>query len=140
MMRACLNWYGEKALEKTSIDTAIASIGGVSRYPGKVKALAVTTERRSIALPDVPTVVESGVPGFDVPVWYGVSVPKGTPREVVDKLSGTINKLLVDPGFKKQLTDLGVQPVVMSPLEWSGAVRLDLRRWELLVRLSNMAA
>ena len=107
---------------------------------GKVKPLAVTTERRSFALPDVPTVAESGVPGFDMPVWYGVSVPKGVPREVVDKLSATINKLLVEPGFKKQLTDLGVQPVVMSPLEWSGAVRLDLRRWELLVRLTSMAA
>lgn len=106
---------------------------------GKVKPLAVTTDRRSFALPDTPTVAEAGVPGFDVPVWYGVSAPKGTPRALIDRLNTTINRILDNAEFKAQLLLLGALPVTMSPLEWSGAVRLDLNRWERVVRLAGMA-
>lgn len=106
---------------------------------GKVKALAVTTDRRSFALPDTPTIAEAGVPGFDVPVWYGVSAPRGTPRGLIERLNATINGILDNAEFKAQLRQLGSLPVTMSPLEWSGAVRLDLSRWERVVRLAGMA-
>ena len=124
-----------------AVDLAFETIPSamVQVRAGKVKALAVTTDRRSFALPDTPTIAEAGVPGFDVPVWYGVSAPKGTPRELVNRLNATINRILDNAEFKAQLLQLGALPVTMSPLEWSGAVRLDLSRWERVVRLAGMA-
>src|SRR5436305_644577 len=71
------------------IPSAVTQIRG-----GKVKAIAVTTAKRSFALPDVPTLSEAGMPGFDVPVWYGLAAPAGTPRAVVEKLNATINQIL----------------------------------------------
>ncbi|MBK9362841.1 MAG: tripartite tricarboxylate transporter substrate binding protein [Rubrivivax sp.] len=124
-----------------AVDLAFETIPSamVQIRAGKVKALAVTTDRRSFALPDAPTLAEAGVPGFDVPVWYGVSAPKGTPRVLIDRLNATINGILDNAEFKAQLLRLGALPVTMSPLQWSGAVRLDLSRWDRLVRLAGMA-
>ncbi len=118
-----------------TIPSAMTQIRG-----GKVKALAVTTAKRSFALPDVPTMAEAGMSGFDAPVLYGVVAPAGTPRAIVEKLNGTINRILDSGEFKAQLLLLGAQPVTMPPIEWSGAIRNDLRRWERLVRQANMKA
>ena len=118
-----------------TIPSAMTQIRG-----GKVKALAVTTSKRSFALPDVPTMNEAGMSGFDAPVWYGVVAPAGTPRAIVEKLNSTINRILDSGEFKAQLLQLGAQPVTMSPLEWGGAIRIDLKRWERLVKQANMAA
>lgn len=125
-----------------TVDLAFETIPSamVQIRAGKVKALAVTTERRSFALPDVPTVAEAGVSGFDVPVWYGVSAPAGTPRPLVDALNKAVNRVLDNGEFKAALLLLGAQPVTMSPTEWSGAVRVDLKRWERVVRMSGMNA
>ena len=124
-----------------AVDLAFETIPSamVQVRAGKVKALAVTTDRRSFALPDTPTIAEAGVPGFDVPVWYGVTVPRSTPRDIVNRLNATINGILDNAEFKAQLLQLGALPVTMSPLEWSGAVRLDLNRWDRVVRLAGMA-
>ena len=118
-----------------TIPSAMTQIRG-----GKVKALAVTTGKRSFALPDVPTMAEAGMPGFDAPVWYGVVAPAGTPRAIVDKLNVTINRILDSGEFKAQLLLLGAQPITMPPLEWGGAIRIDLKRWERLVKQANMKA
>lgn len=118
-----------------TIPSALTQIRG-----GKVKALAVTTAKRSFALPDVPTMVEGGMSGFDAPVWYGVVAPMGTPRPLIEKLNRTINTLLDSGEFKALLLTLGAQPVTMSPIEWSGAIRVDLKRWERLVRQAQMVA
>jgi tripartite-type tricarboxylate transporter receptor subunit TctC len=107
---------------------------------GKVKAIAVTTAKRSFALPDTPTMAEAGMSGFDAPVWYGVVGPAGMPRPLVNKLNATINTLLDSAEFKAQLLLLGAQPVTMSPMEWDGAIRVDLKRWERLVRQAQMRA
>jgi tripartite-type tricarboxylate transporter receptor subunit TctC len=124
-----------------AVDLAFETIPSamVQIRAGKVKALAVSTDRRSFALPDTPTIAEAGVPGFDVPVWYGVSAPRSTPRDIVNRLNAAINAILDNAEFKAQLLQLGALPVTMSPLEWSGAVRLDLSRWERVVRLAGMA-
>ncbi|MFN7724799.1 MAG: Bug family tripartite tricarboxylate transporter substrate binding protein [Rubrivivax sp.] len=118
-----------------TIPSAMTQIRG-----GKVKALAVTTGKRSFALPDVPTMAEAGMPGFHAPVWYGVVAPAGTPRAIVDKLNVTINRILDSGEFKAQLLLLGAQPITMPPLEWGGAIRIDLKRWERLVKQANMKA
>ncbi|MFY9513024.1 MAG: tripartite tricarboxylate transporter substrate binding protein [Rubrivivax sp.] len=118
-----------------TIPSALTQIRG-----GKVKAIAVTTAKRSFALPDTPTMSEAGMSGFDAPVWYGVVAPAGTPRALVEKLNRTINGLLDSGEFKAQLLLLGAQPVTMSPMEWDGAIRIDLKRWERLVRQAQMVA
>jgi len=126
---------GQIDLAFETIPSAMTQIRG-----GKVKAIAVTTSKRSFALPDVPTMAEAGIPGFDVPVWYGVVAPAGTPRPLVDRLNQAINRILDSAEFKSQLLLLGAQPVTMPPLEWSGAIRIDLKRWERVVRQAQMVA
>lgn len=123
-----------------TVDLAFETIPSamVQIRAGKVKPLAVTTEKRSFALPEVPTMAEAGVPGFDVPVWYGVSAPAGLPRPVLDQLNKAINRVLDNAEFKAALLLLGAQPVTMSPLEWAGAVQLDLKRWDRVVRMAGM--
>jgi tripartite-type tricarboxylate transporter receptor subunit TctC len=126
---------GQVDLAFETIPSAMTQIRG-----GKVKALAVTTAKRSFALPDVPTMAEAGIPGFDVPVWYGVAAPANLPRPLVDRLNQAVNRILDSADFKAQLLLLGAQPVTMSPLEWGGAIRLDLKRWERVVRQAQMIA
>ena len=126
---------GQVDMAFETIPSAMTQIRG-----GKVKALAVTTAKRSFALPDTPTMAEAGMPGFDAPVWYGVVGPAGMPRPLVNKLNTTINTLLDSAEFKAQLLLLGAQPVTMSPMEWDGAIRIDLKRWERLVRQAQMVA
>ncbi|WP_425257548.1 tripartite tricarboxylate transporter substrate binding protein [Rubrivivax sp. RP6-9] len=126
---------GQVDMAFETIPSAMTQIRG-----GKVKAIAVTTAKRSFALPDTPTMAEAGMPGFDAPVWYGVVGPAGMPRALVNKLNTTINGLLDSAEFKAQLLLLGAQPVTMSPMEWDGAIRIDLKRWERLVRQAQMVA
>lgn len=118
-----------------TIPSALAQI-----HAGKVRALAVSTAKRSFALPDVPTLAEAGLSSFDAPVWYGAVAPAGTPRATVERLNETINRLLDGGEFKAQLLQMGATPVTMSPLEWAGAIRLDLKRWERLARQANLVA
>src|SRR5262249_44643925 len=84
---------------------------------GKLRALAVTIERRLDALPDIPAVGEF-VPGYEATTWYGVGVPKDTPAEIVDKLNKEINGALADPKMKSRLADLGGTPLPGSPAQF----------------------
>lgn len=133
MMSGLANGDIELAFE--TIPSALAQLRA-----GRVKALAVSTAKRSFALPEVPTLAEAGLSNFDAPVWYGVVAPAGTPRATVDRLNETINRLLDSGEFKAQLLQLGATPVTMSPLEWAGAIRLDLKRWERLARQADLVA
>ena len=78
---------------------------------GKVKAYAVTTPKRVPSLPDLPTMQESGLPGFDVAVWHGLYAPKGTPKPVIDKLGAALQTALKDPNIKTRFAELGTEPV-----------------------------
>ncbi|MBK1686724.1 Bug family tripartite tricarboxylate transporter substrate binding protein [Rubrivivax gelatinosus] len=126
---------GEIDLAFETIPSALAQI-----QSGKVRALAVSTAKRSFALPDVPTLAEAGLSSFDAPVWYGAVAPAGTPRATVERLNETINRLLDGGEFKAQLLQMGATPVTMSPIEWAGAIRVDLKRWERLARQANLVA
>jgi len=126
---------GDIDLAFETIPSALAQLRA-----GRVKALAVSTAKRSFALPDVPALAEAGLSSFDAPVWYGVVAPAGTPRATVDRLNETINRLLDSGEFKAQLLQLGATPVTMTPIEWAGAIRLDLKRWERLARQANLVA
>src|SRR5215210_5529499 len=89
-------------------DNLPSSIGHIKS--GELRALAVTTLKRSPALLDVPTVNES-VPGYEASAWFGMSVPKGTPPEIIDKLNKEVNAALANPGMKAKLAELGGDPI-----------------------------
>jgi tripartite-type tricarboxylate transporter receptor subunit TctC len=86
---------------------------------GNLRALGVTTQKRSSLLPDVPTIAEAGVPGFDYPIWYGVWVPAGTPAHVVDKLAKDIARALAAPDVRDRLAKHGADPMSMTQPEFA---------------------
>lgn len=101
---------------------------------GKLRALAVTTAKRSIALPDVPTLDEAGLKGFDMGTWFGVLVPAATPKEVVARLNTEMTKIIHSPDFKKKMDEIGADPVGNSPKEMAQQIRTDTERFGQLVR------
>lgn len=107
---------------------------------GKLRGLAVTGANRSKLLPDVPTVAESGVPGFNISFWMGYHVPAGTPKPIVDKLSATIAEILHEPKVKEQAQRMGLEPVGNTPDEFGKLVEADLTRWAELAKSLNLSS
>lgn len=101
-----------------------------SAYPqvkgGRLRALAVTTPKRLPGLPDLPTVAESGFPGFDMPSWYGVWAPAGTPQDIVDKLNAEIKTAMQSPAVAAKLSTMFFQTVLSSPAEFASFVAKEL--------------
>jgi tripartite-type tricarboxylate transporter receptor subunit TctC len=95
---------------------------------GRIRALGVTTAKRVDALPDVPAIAET-VPGYEVFVWYGISAPKGTPPEVIDKLNKAVNTVLANPKVITRLRDLGGEPMPMTPAEFGKLVAAETEKW-----------
>jgi tripartite-type tricarboxylate transporter receptor subunit TctC len=104
---------------------------------GKLKLLAVTTAKRLPVSPNTPTMIESGVPGFEMFSWQAVYAPKGTPKAVVDLLSSEISKLLKLPEVKEKLTGLGMEVVGGSPAELAALMAKEIPRWAALVKKSG---
>jgi len=101
---------------------------------GKLKALAVTTTKRSPDLPDVPTMDEAGVKGYEATIWLGMLAPKGTPREIVDKLNADIRKVLADPEARKLMRKAGVEVAPSSPEAFQALMEQELDRWGKVVK------
>jgi tripartite-type tricarboxylate transporter receptor subunit TctC len=101
---------------------------------GKLKALAVTTKKRSADLPDVPTMDEAGVKGYEATIWLGMLAPKGTPREVVDKLNADIRKVLADPEAMSLMHKAGVEVATSTPEEFQALMQQELDRWGKVVK------
>ncbi len=104
---------------------------------GRLRALAVTTAKRSPIAPDVPTLAESGLPGFEVGSWQGVFAPAGTPPEIVKRLNAEIVKILNQPDVREKLLALGAEPVGNSPEEFSAMVKAEVVKWSDVVRKSG---
>lgn len=104
----------------------------------KFKPIAVTGQQRSPLLPNVPSVAESGVPGYEVNVWYGIQAPAGTPKEVIQKLNGEIAKALGDPEIVKRFREQGVEVVASSPARFAELVESEIRKWGIVVRDANV--
>ena len=102
---------------------------------GKLKAMAVSSLTRSRSLPDVPTVAESGFPGFSAGSWFGLFVPKGTPRAVIDKLNQGVNKAL--PGLQEQMVREGADPVGGTPEQFAAFTRKEYEKWKVVVQESG---
>ena len=104
---------------------------------GKLRGLAVTTAARVPAMPDVPTIAESGVPGFDVSAWDAVFAPAGTPAAIIARLNAAVHKALADPELKKQLLDRGSEVAPGTPAELGAFVKAEIARWGSAVKASG---
>ena len=101
---------------------------------GKIRALAVTTKKRYAELPDVPTLNEAGVKGYDATIWLGLLAPPGTPRDIVDKLNTSITKILSTPDARKLMASAGVDVATSSPEDFATLMQSELERWGKVVR------
>jgi tripartite-type tricarboxylate transporter receptor subunit TctC len=107
---------------------------------GKVKALATTGKTRSEVLPDVPTVAESGVPGYEAVIWLGLLAPKGTPPAIIARLNEEVGSMVSDPQVAQAWARQGATPMKMSPDEFSGYLRDDIAKWARIVKISGAKA
>jgi tripartite-type tricarboxylate transporter receptor subunit TctC len=117
-------------------DNAPSSIPFVEQ--GKLRALAVTSTKRLPNLPDVPTLDEAGVKGYESLSWSGIMAPAGTPKRVIDKLNAAIEKILRDPDVKQRFASLGVEPVGGPPEAFSRHIRAESEKWARVVKTANI--
>ncbi len=121
------------------IEASFQNFGTVVPYikAGKMKALAVTSKARMPQLPDVPTVIESGLAGFEVTSWQAVAAPKGTPKEIIAKLQADIAKGFRAPDISKRFADQGFEVVVNSPEQAGSFFKQEIERWAKVVKASG---
>lgn len=112
--------------------TALPTVEGHLKA-GKLRALAFTSARRVPGAPDVPTLAESGYPGFEVLSWYGILAPAGVSQEIVRKLNAQINRILEAPDVRARLVGLGTEPTGGSPEQFAQTIRADTARWAKVV-------
>jgi tripartite-type tricarboxylate transporter receptor subunit TctC len=128
------------ALRAGEIDLAFEILGPMlSQVSGKaVKALAMTGEKRFAALPDVPTVIESGVAGYSVASWNGLAAPKGTPAAVIDKLNKAAREAIAMPAVQKKLEDLGVRAQAGTPEQLTALLTGEIKHWGDVIRAAKI--
>lgn len=107
---------------------------------GKLRVLGTPSGKRSPAIPDVPTLSESGVPGFDVQPWFGIVAPAGTPAAIVARLNSEIAKIMLQPEIRKQLADQGAEAVTSSPEQFGTFIVSEIARWAKVVKESGAKA
>jgi tripartite-type tricarboxylate transporter receptor subunit TctC len=104
---------------------------------GRLRAIGISSAKRSPQLPDVPTVAESGLPGFEVGVWNGLMAPAGTPKPVIDKLNAEIRKVLADPEMKKRFEAQGFEAAWTPPEKFGALIASETERWAKVVQSSG---
>ncbi len=119
-------------------DNLASSLGQVRA--GRVRALAVTTARRSALAPELPTIAESGLPDFDISTWFGVFAPAGTPREVLDRLQAEFTRALSIPEVRDRMLSLGAEPVGNRPEEFAAYIRAESDKYARVIRASGAKA
>ena len=118
------------------VQSAIGTMASMEPHvkAGKMRALGVTTAKRSQAMPDVPTIAEAALPGFEVPLWYSILAPAGTPREAVARLSGDLAKVLAEPATRDRLSGQGFEVSYLNPEQMTELMKRDLARWQKSIR------
>ena len=124
---------GQVDLLITASPTAIPQVKG-----GKVRALAVTGDKRLAGLPDVPTFKEAGLPSYTVTNWFGLAAPKGTPPEVVARLQGEVKKALADPALRDRFAQQGALPGGMAPADFASFIRQETLVWGAVARIAGV--
>lgn len=120
---------GQIAVSFAGIPNVLSSVKA-----GKLRALAITTPKRWSELPEVPTVAEAGVPGFEATLWLGIAAPAGTPAEIVNRLYVETAKALQDPELQQSFRTAGVNATVMNPQEFGSFIRAEHEKWGRVVR------
>jgi len=126
---------GQTQFMTDTINTALPYI-----KDGRLRAIAVTSAKRSQVLPDLPTFNESGLPGFDAAAWQGVVVPAGTPAEIVTRLNAEINKAMQDAGVRARLAGQGADVLGSTPGEYAAYIRAEMPRWAKAIKESGAKA
>jgi tripartite-type tricarboxylate transporter receptor subunit TctC len=116
--------------------TPVSSISQIRA--GKAKAIATTGSKRAALMPDVPTIAESGYPGYEALNWYGFLAPKGTPREIVERLHKEIAKALANPRVVDQMNKTGVEPLSMTPEEFGAYIKREYDTWGKVVKQAGI--
>ena len=104
---------------------------------GKVKPIAVLSNKRSSVLPDVPTTAEAGIPGLESGTWFGLLAPKGTPRPIIDRMNAEVNKLLAQPAFRQKVQEMGMDPLGGTPEQFAKFLDEEIKRWAEVVKISG---
>ena len=115
-------------------DTRPSSAGHITS--GKLRALAVTSAQREPSMPDLPTVAET-VPGYEATAWFGIGMPKGTPREIIDKVNAEVNRALADPKMRERLAELGGRTIPGSPEDFGQVIAAETEKWAKVVKASG---
>ncbi len=128
------------ALLGGEVDVGFLDIAAVLPHirGGNLKALAVTTAKRSSVLPNVPTLAEAGVPGYDVPIWTGLVAPAGTPAEVTNRIRGALKEILADADTVHQLQKLGMEPGHVDSAKFGRQIASDKAKWTGLAKSANI--
>jgi tripartite-type tricarboxylate transporter receptor subunit TctC len=127
------------ALIAGEVEFSFANIPSALSYvqSNRMRALAITSAKRSALLPELPTMIEAGVPGFETATWYGILAPAATPREIVVKLNRTVNGIVKNPEFSQRLAQLGADPVAETPEQFGDYLKAEIARWAPVVKASG---
>jgi tripartite-type tricarboxylate transporter receptor subunit TctC len=120
-----------------AVDNLPSSLGHIR--DGRLRALAVTTERRAPALPDTPTTREAGFPAVDAVAWFGIQVPARTPKPVIDRLASEIQAAVRDPAIRAKIEEQGAEPVGDTPEQFEAYIKREIARWGEVVRRANVS-
>jgi len=107
---------------------------------GKLRPLAVIAKQRLPALPEVPTVAEAGLQGFEVTTWYGILAPAGTPRPIVARLNGELGKVMRSPEMRERLAGIGTDPLTSTPEEFAAYIQSEIGKWGDVIRKAHLRA
>ena len=111
-------------------DNLPSSVGHIKG--GKIRALGVTSEGREPSMPQLPTIAET-VPGYEATAWFGIGMPKGTPKEIIDKVNAEVNRALADPKMRERLAELGGKPIAGTPEDFGKVIAAETAKWEKVV-------
>jgi len=115
-------------------DNLPSSVGHIKG--GKLRALGVTSQEREPSMPDLATVGET-VPGYEATAWFGIGMPKGTPKDIIDKVNAEVNRALADPKMKERLAELGGKPIPGTPADFGKTIAAETAKWEKVVNSSG---
>ena len=124
------------ALISGQIDMLVMAVPAAAAQvqSGKVRALAVLSAQRERAVPNVPTAKEAGVANFEVPIWYGILAPAGTPRDIINRLNLELNKVVTTPDVRERLTTAGVEPITSTPEQFANFIKSETARYAKVIK------
>jgi tripartite-type tricarboxylate transporter receptor subunit TctC len=124
------------------VHASFSPLPGVLQYirNGKLKALGLTGTKRFAAMPDLPTIAESGVPGYEVQQWWGIVAPNGTPKEILRKINADVAKILESQSVREQLATMGAEPGTGSPEQFDALIRNEIVQWGKLIESAKVTA